>query len=91
MTVQRVSQIVAERDDFPEPAKVIARHRVWRREDVERWRDAKPRVWAPTDGDREPKAAEARAQVQEQRHLKPERSGQVQVRRARRGPPARTA
>jgi hypothetical protein len=29
------------------PAKVIGQHRLWRREDVEQWRDAKPQVWAP--------------------------------------------
>lgn len=49
VSIQRVSQIVAEREDFPEPANVIGRHRLWRREDVERWRDAKPRVWAPAE------------------------------------------
>jgi hypothetical protein len=27
VTHQRVTQIVAERDDFPKPAKVIGRHR----------------------------------------------------------------
>ena len=40
VTKQRVSQIVAEREDFPKPAKVIGRHRLWRRKDVERWLDA---------------------------------------------------
>jgi predicted DNA-binding transcriptional regulator AlpA len=49
VTHQRVTQIVAERDDFPKPARVIGRHRLWRRKDVERWRDAKPRVWAPAE------------------------------------------
>lgn len=50
VTKQRLSQIVAEREDFfPEPAKVIGRHRLWRRKDVERWQDAKPRVWAPAE------------------------------------------
>jgi len=43
--IQRVSQVVAEREDFPKPAKVVGRHRLCRRADVERWRDAGPRVW----------------------------------------------
>jgi hypothetical protein len=41
--------IVAEREDFPEPAKVVGKHRLWLPEDVERWRDAQPRVWAPVE------------------------------------------
>ena len=45
---QRVGQL-AQRDDFSATAKVIGRHRLWRGRDVERWRDAKPRVWAPTE------------------------------------------
>ena len=49
VTTQRVSQIVAEREDFPKSAKVVGRHRLWRRDDGERWRDAKPRVWAPVE------------------------------------------
>ena len=49
VTKQRVSQIVAEREDFPKPATVGGRHRLWRRADVEQWRDAKPRVWAPSE------------------------------------------
>ena len=48
VTRQRVAQL-AERDDFPRPAIVMGRRRLWRREDVERWRDAKPRVWAPAE------------------------------------------
>jgi hypothetical protein len=44
VTKQRVSQIAAEHEDFPVPAKVIGRHRLWRRRDGERWRDAQPRV-----------------------------------------------
>lgn len=28
VTTQRVSQIVAEREDFPKPVKVIGRHRI---------------------------------------------------------------
>ena len=38
---QRVSQL-ADRDDFPAPAKVIGRHRLWRRGDVEAWLHAQP-------------------------------------------------
>jgi hypothetical protein len=34
--LQRVSQIVAEREDFPAPAKVVRQPRLWRCEDVER-------------------------------------------------------
>ncbi len=49
VTVQRVSQIVAEREDFPKRAKVVGRHRLWRRADVEQWWDAQPRAWAPVD------------------------------------------
>ena len=49
VTKQRVSQIVAEREDLPERAKVIGRHRLWRRKDVARSRDTKPRVWAPVE------------------------------------------
>jgi hypothetical protein len=49
VSIQRVSQIVAEREDFPEPARVIGRHRLWRRRDVERWRDAQPRAWVPSN------------------------------------------
>lgn len=44
---QRVSQIVVEREDFLEPAKAIGRHRFCRGKHVERWWDARPRVWAP--------------------------------------------
>jgi hypothetical protein len=44
---QRVSQMVAEREDFPQPAKVIGRHRCGDSRDVERWRDTKPRAWLP--------------------------------------------
>ncbi len=40
VTVQRVSQIVAEREDFPAPAKVVGKRRLWRRMDGERWREA---------------------------------------------------
>jgi predicted DNA-binding transcriptional regulator AlpA len=47
VTKQRVSQIVAEREDFPQPAKVIRTASVWRLKDVERWRDTKPRAWLP--------------------------------------------
>jgi hypothetical protein len=50
VTPQRVSQIVDEREDFPKPAKVIGRHRLWRRPDVERWRDARPRAWSHPGG-----------------------------------------
>lgn len=49
VTIQRVSQIVAEREDFPEPAKVVGRYPLWRRGDVERWHDARPRVWASAE------------------------------------------
>jgi predicted DNA-binding transcriptional regulator AlpA len=45
VTRQRVIQVV-RRDDFPKSAKVIGQRRLWRREDLERWRDARPRVWA---------------------------------------------
>lgn len=31
VSVQRVGQIVAEREDFPKPAKVFGWHRLWRR------------------------------------------------------------
>jgi predicted DNA-binding transcriptional regulator AlpA len=44
VTRQRVSQL-AKRDDFPAPAKVIGRHRLWRREDVQAWFEAKPKIW----------------------------------------------
>ena len=44
VTRQRVSQL-AKREDFPAAAKVICRHRLWRREDVERWRASRPRIW----------------------------------------------
>lgn len=40
---QRVSHL-ATREGFPAPVKVIGRHRLWRREDIERWRDSKPKV-----------------------------------------------
>jgi predicted DNA-binding transcriptional regulator AlpA len=45
VTRQRVTQIL-RRDDFPAPAKVIKGRRLWRRQDVEEWRDARPKVWA---------------------------------------------
>ena len=32
------------RDDFPEPAKLIASPRLWWAADVEQWRDMRPRV-----------------------------------------------
>jgi hypothetical protein len=47
-TWQRCQQL-AERGDFPRPAKVIGRRRLWRRADVERWRDAQPDVWSQSD------------------------------------------
>jgi len=37
-------------EDFPAPAKVIGTRRLSRRRDVERWRDAKPRVWTRSGG-----------------------------------------
>ena len=51
VTHQRVSHIIAEREDFPLLAKLIGRRRMWRRKDVERWREAKRQVSAPLVSD----------------------------------------
>jgi predicted DNA-binding transcriptional regulator AlpA len=45
---QRAGQIT-QRSDFPAPAKLVGERRLWRRRDVERWRDARSRVWAPVE------------------------------------------
>jgi hypothetical protein len=45
VTKQRCQQLA--RDDFPEPAKLIASPRLWWAADVEQWRDMLPRVWTP--------------------------------------------
>jgi hypothetical protein len=44
---QQACSHLTRREDFPAPAKVIGTRRLWRRRDVERWRDARPRVWSP--------------------------------------------
>jgi hypothetical protein len=46
VTQQRCSHLT-RRGDFPPPSKVIGRRRLWRRIDIERWRDTQPRVWTP--------------------------------------------
>jgi prophage regulatory protein len=46
VTRQRAGQIT-QRPDFPAPAKLVGKRRLWRRPNVERWRDARPRVWHP--------------------------------------------
>ena len=41
---QRVRQLVRDRSDFPAPARVVgAGMRLWRRTDVEHWRDSADR------------------------------------------------
>jgi hypothetical protein len=47
---QQACSHLTRREDFPAPAKVIGTRRLWRRRDVERWRDAKPRVWTHSGG-----------------------------------------
>ena len=40
VTRQRVNQL-SHSEDFPAPVKVIGRHPLWRRADVEAWRESK--------------------------------------------------
>lgn len=37
ITRQRVNQLVAQREDFPEPVAHLSAGRIWRRDDVARW------------------------------------------------------
>jgi hypothetical protein len=40
VTIGRVNQLANKREDFPTPAAVLPGNvRIWRRTDIERWRD----------------------------------------------------